>query len=169
MTNGAWQGNGKWIGEASCRVAAWPLEFKSRKKLSMRWLRRATFVAVATTAAVVGVSAQAQASLNAGWIFTLNGNGYSANGAFFDADLHGYAGIEKLTVCDNESDGRGVRASVSVVGDDNFVVQVVDPSHDGHCASTAFDMFKEESPLLLTVCEYAGSKEYNCNDALAIS
>lgn len=135
----------------------------------MRWLRKATVLAVATTIAVTGVSTQAQASRNVGWVFTLLGAGYSTNGAYFDADLNGFADVEKLTVCDNETDGRGVRASVYEYGDNDYEVQVVDPSHDGNCASTAFNMFNEEITIVLEVCEYAGSVEYNCNHAYAIS
>lgn len=54
---------------------------------------------------LAGVTA---APKNVGWLYT-----QSATGAvFFDADLAGYSSYEKITVCDNKSDGRGIRASL---------------------------------------------------------
>jgi hypothetical protein len=81
----------------------------------MRLFGRAALVGAAVAALMFSVVSPAAASTNAGWIYTYangatSGNGLSLSGAFFDGDLNGRPGWEKITVCDNEADGRGVRA-----------------------------------------------------------
>ncbi|WP_416972353.1 hypothetical protein [Streptomyces sp. 4F14] len=124
----------------------------------MKAVRNASLVAGLALTATMGLSTQAQASANSGWVYTANRSG----AAFFDADLNGQPGIEKLTVCDNKSDGRGIRAQV--YGNNNgtsvWLIQS-DPSNDGHCASIEGNYYIEETPVTVIVYEYWGD---NTND-----
>jgi hypothetical protein len=119
-------------------------------------------------AVVLGISGQAQASQNSGWIYTVGGSG----AVYFDADLNGYPYYEKITVCDNKSDGRGIYAVVSGYQYDSASswhdVSLRDPSNDGNCAALWDDYFWEEYTVYITVCEYAGTELYNCARSTAI-
>lgn len=102
----------------------------------------------------MGLATQAQASQNSGWIYTSNQSG----AAFFDADLNGYPGVEKVTVCDNRSDGRGITAEVSGRdGSGSVWVFVSDPSNDGRCESIEGNFFLEDTPVGIVVYEYWGT------------
>ncbi|KND30864.1 hypothetical protein [Streptomyces acidiscabies] len=124
----------------------------------MKAVRNASLVAGLALTATMGLATQAQASENSGWVYTTNRSG----AAFFDADLNGQPGIEKLTVCDNKSDGRGIRAQV--YGNNNgtsFWAIQSDPSNDGHCESIQGNFYIEETPVTVIVYEYWGD---NTND-----
>jgi hypothetical protein len=101
---------------------------------------------------LVSASPPAQASSNVGWLYTSGAGG----AIFFDADLNGYPGVEKITVCDNETDGHGVMGSVAEYFDGDSIT-IGDSSHDGHCESIALDYFTEETSVIVSVWEYAGS------------
>jgi hypothetical protein len=123
----------------------------------MKWVRRLSVLAGVTAAAVFGAGAQAQAAppKNVGWLYT-----QSASGAvFFDADLAGYSSYEKITVCDNKSDGRGIRASLAGThpnGGYHFVT-LSDPSNDGNCVSAQANYFADGYEVSVMVFEYWGS------------
>ncbi|MEV0202942.1 hypothetical protein [Nonomuraea sp. NPDC050691] len=116
----------------------------------MKWTRRLGLTGAAVAAAVLSTVSPAQASTNSGWIYNATGGG----AAFFDADLNGYPDVEKLTVCDNRSDGRGVIAYVYEYGADDGPWAVEDPSNDGRCAFDNGTRFAEERRLWMDVCDY---------------
>jgi len=118
----------------------------------MRGMRKLAVVGCATALTVAGFAQPSSASDNVGWLYTINGGG----AIFFDADLNGYPYVEKITVCDNKSDGRGVTGEV-VSFDGSFTLSLSDPSNDGHCEATSGDFFTEEEPVSVKVYEYAGS------------
>lgn len=118
----------------------------------MRWILSMSLFAGAVAAVLASAAAPAEASDNVGWLYTVNGGG----AIFFDADLNGQPGVEKITVCDNKSDGRGVMGEVEVWGGGDSAV-VGDPSNDGKCNSITGDFFKEETLVVVRVWEYAGS------------
>ncbi|HEY8978830.1 MAG TPA: hypothetical protein VIU15_04510 [Streptomyces sp.] len=119
----------------------------------MKAVRSASLVAGLALTATLGLSTQAQASANSGWVYTTTRNG----AAFFDADLNGQPGIEKITVCDNKSNGRGVRVEVSGRnGDTSVWIIESDPSNDGHCVARQGNFFIEETPVTVIVYEYWG-------------
>ncbi|MEH0549181.1 hypothetical protein QA802_40895 [Streptomyces sp. B21-105] len=102
----------------------------------------------------MGLTTQAQASQNSGWIYTSNQSG----AVYFDADLNGDPGVEKITVCDNTSDGRGITAEVRGEDGTGPVVWIVsDPSNNGNCEHIQGNFFLEETPVQLVVYEYWGS------------
>lgn len=101
----------------------------------------------------LGLATGAQASSNSGWVYTSNMSG----AAYFDADLNGYPGVEKVTVCDNKSDGRGIQVRLvgkSGDGSQTTIVTQRDPSNDGHCASLQDNWFLEETLVGVSVEEY---------------
>ncbi|KPI24439.1 hypothetical protein OK074_7016 [Actinobacteria bacterium OK074] len=119
----------------------------------MRALRRASMVAGITLMSTAGLATQAHASANSGWVYTSNSSG----AVYFDADLNGYPGYEKITVCDNKTDGRGVQALVQGYdGGGNVAVQLYDPSNDGDCTYTIGNFFLEETAVDITVYNYWG-------------
>jgi hypothetical protein len=101
-------------------------------------------------AVLAGAGAPALASQNVGWLYSIDGGG----AVFFDADLNGELGIEKITVCDNKTDGRGGEAEVTSDIDSWLVA---DPSHDGKCVVYQGNLFPEETWVTVRVWEYAGS------------
>ncbi|MER5951011.1 hypothetical protein ABT127_33750 [Streptomyces sp. NPDC001904] len=118
------------------------------------------------TLSTLGLATQAQASQNSGWIYTSNQSG----NVFFDADLNGYPGIEKMTVCDNTSDGRGIRAEISGKSPDGTTwVFQSDPSNDGHCATLQGNWFYEESPVNIVIYEYWGDNTAHMATAHAVA
>jgi hypothetical protein len=124
--------------------------------LGRRWKRRAGIVLATAAAAVLVFSQQAQASTNVGWLWT----GDAGGAVFFDADLNGEPGIEKVTVCDEWADGRGV---VAYLIHGSTLVELKDPSYDLKCVSLAKNMFVEETKVTVEVCEYAdGNYFINC-------
>jgi hypothetical protein len=125
----------------------------------MKSMRRLALLSTVLVATILGAATPALASpVNIGWVYTTNRGG----AAYFDADLNGYPSFEKITVCDNMSNGRGVRVYVNYYNAENTVDSVVvsDPSNDGHCESVQGNFFIEEQRIYLMVYEYAGSDEY---------
>ena len=106
----------------------------------------------AVVTVVGGVAAPAAASENLGWLYSVDKGGK----IFFDADLNGQAGVEKITLCDIKSDGRGVAATVTDV-EDNLQYYLVDRSYDDECTVYQGNLFKEETRVQVTVWEYAGT------------
>ncbi|WP_240796251.1 hypothetical protein [Streptomyces sp. RFCAC02] len=120
-------------------------------------------MAAAVAALTFGTGGQASAAVpphNVGWLYTASGSG----AAFFDADLDGWPSFEKVTVCDNTSDGRGV--VVTLVGTapngDNMFVITRDPSNNGSCTADSGNLFADGYYVYVTVCEYWGDNEANC-------
>lgn len=123
---------------------------------------------VMTVLAVLGGTNAAQAadpSKNVGWLYTGGGGG----AVFFDADLAGYPGYEKVTVCDNKSNSMGVEAYVDIPFGGYGTFYVKDPSNDGHCASIQGNFFPDGYSVLVAVYEYAGDTITNGNTAYGVS
>lgn len=123
----------------------------------MRWSRRLSVLATLVVAVVLGAGTQAQAAepKNVGWLYT-----QSASGAvFFDADLAGYPSEEKITVCDNKSDGRGIRFSAEGTHPSGAISIVTweDPSNDGECVSSHGNYFADGYAVTVYVWEYWGA------------
>ncbi|MGW4498960.1 hypothetical protein ACWENR_10130 [Micromonospora sp. NPDC004336] len=139
----------------------------------MRWLRRVSLLAATTGILVFGVAAQANAAVdpqNVGWLYTVGKGG----AAFFDADLSGYPSQEKLTVCDNSSNGRGVRATFSgttIINGTEYVQtwDVIDPSNNGVCGTSTGNIFSDGHYVYVEVCEYAGDWVGNCARARGVA
>ncbi|TDB76100.1 hypothetical protein [Micromonospora sp. KC723] len=123
----------------------------------MNGVRRIAAVAAVTAVAVVGAGTPAFASRNVGWFYTSNGR----DAVFFDADLAGHPGYEKITVCDNTTDGMGTRAIIRNQNNLDDEVLISDPSNNGHCESFQWDMWPEETPLNIWVLNYKGTRAYN--------
>jgi hypothetical protein len=81
-----------------------------------------------------------------------------AGAAFFDADLAGHPSWEKITVCDNKANGRGVVATV--YGDLWGAEYVLDPSSNGHCASIEGNFYPDGYGVHVFVNEYKGDINY---------
>lgn len=132
----------------------------------MSWLRRVSLLAAMTAAVIFGAASQASAAAephNVGWLYTVGRGG----AAFFDADLAGHPSEEKLTVCDNASNGRGVRAYYSgttIINGTEYVHtwEVIDPSNNGICGTSTGNIFADGFTVYVEVCEYAGDWEGNC-------
>jgi hypothetical protein len=129
----------------------------------MRWMRRFGFVAAMVAAVAFGAGQQASAAVppaNVGWLYTASGSG----AAFFDADLTGCPSMEKITVCDNTSDGRGIVAVVTGTHPEGGSVGVIirDPSNNGSCAADYRNYFADGYYVYVTVCEYWDGNEGNC-------
>lgn len=133
----------------------------------MRLIRSAALVTAALAAATMGFGVQAaQASSNTGWVYTTDKGG----AVYFDADLNGYPSVEKITVCDNKSDGRGIEAEVTGYdGGGHHTYILDDPSNDGHCASYSANLFLEETDVEVVVYEYAGPNIYNLASTSALA
>jgi hypothetical protein len=118
---------------------------------------------VTTTLAVFGgvSGAQAADSQNVGWLYTVGAGG----AVFFDADLAGYTGYEKITVCDNNSNGKGVKALVREYGGSESKT-VSDPSNDGHCAAVQGNFIPDGEKVEVRVWEYNADDPYQ-NEAWA--
>ncbi|WP_433472486.1 hypothetical protein ACQPZP_26810 [Spirillospora sp. CA-142024] len=101
---------------------------------------------------------------NVHWLYTLSGSG----AVFFDADLAGYPSYEKITVCDNTTDQRGIVAYLEGTdpnGDEptdpaGYVFK--DPSNDGQCHSWATNYFADGYRVFVEVCEYHGDIWERC-------
>jgi hypothetical protein len=124
-----------------------------------RWARRSGVLVAAMTAGVLGAGAQAQAELppkNVGWLYTVGSSG----AVFFDADLAGYPSEEKITVCDNKKDGRGIAAIVRGVPAGGAAgadwVYTFDPSSDGKCVAGHGNFFADGYAVTVNVYEYWG-------------
>jgi hypothetical protein len=120
----------------------------------MQWARQCGLVVAVVTAVILGVSTQASAAeppQNVGWLYTVGKSG----AGFFDADLAGQPSDEKITVCDNASDGRGItvttRGTHPQGGDE--VRTLTDPSNDGKCASISGNFFADGYYVYVKVCE----------------
>ncbi|MGV9645159.1 hypothetical protein [Streptomyces sp. NPDC003514] len=132
---------------------AWQDERDTKQEkgyLPMQWLRKLTTTIAVASAVIFGSTSQAEASTNSGWVYTFGQSG----AIYFDADLNGHPGWEKITVCDNKSDGRGIVGEVDSSVNIQYGVQVADPSNNGTCSSKAGDFFDEEEVVGLWVCEY---------------
>jgi hypothetical protein len=136
----------------------------------MRWVRRFSLVVATVLAVVFGVGTQANAAeppQNVGWLYTEGGSG----AVFFDADLAGYPSMEKITVCDNDSNDRGVVAILT--GTDprggNMAVILRDPSNNGSCTPDYENFFADGFYVYVTVCEYWGNNEDNCRSARGVA
>ncbi|MFI0451482.1 hypothetical protein [Actinomadura sp. 6N118] len=122
----------------------------------MSFIRKTVSIALATVTATFVLASPAAASRNLGWLYTDNRGG----AVFFDADLNDTAGLEKITVCDNASNGWGVRAVVDDFdGVGSYTVE--DPSNDGHCKAIQGQFFTEEHRIDVMVYEYRGSETRN--------
>lgn len=136
----------------------------------MRWLGRSCVLAVVMVAALFGVTAQAQAAVppqNVGWLYTLSGSG----AVYFDADLAGHPGWEKITVCDNSPDGRGIYASVEAYEDGVGWVSesILDQSYDRHCESMQGNYFNDGFYVWVQICEYWGHNFDNCAEGKGVA
>lgn len=121
-----------------------------------RWWRSGLLVA-AVAAVILVAGAPAQAAVppkNVGWLYLDGG----AGAAFFDADLAGHPSWEKITVCDNKANGRGVIATV--YGDLWGAEYVLDPSNNGHCASIEGNFYPDGYGVHVFVNEYKGDINY---------
>jgi hypothetical protein len=135
----------------------------------MRWLRRFGLVAAAVATLLFGLAAQAEAAgpHNVGWLYTQGRSG----AVFFDADLAGYPSYEKITVCDNKTDERGIIAEVTGYDTawDPIYVSVRDPSNNGHCEAQWDNYFADGFPVYVTVCEYWATHQENCANAQGVA
>ncbi|MEJ3744029.1 hypothetical protein WEI85_12125 [Actinomycetes bacterium KLBMP 9797] len=126
-------------------------------------------MAAAVTTVLLGAGTQAHAAppSNVGWLYTQGRSG----AVFFDADLNGYPSQEKITVCDNKTDGRGILGvALGRDGAGNPSRQTVrDPSNDGNCAANWGHFFREGYVVQVEVCEYWGDNEENCAWADGVS
>lgn len=132
----------------------------------MRWLWRSSLLTSAVVAGISVAGGPAQATVppaNVGWLYVQGGGG----AAFFDADLAGHPGWEKITVCDNVANARGV--SVAVFPDLGNSAGVADPSSDGRCASIQGNLFPDGYGVRVIVFEYAGDKQFNWNEARGVA
>jgi len=117
------------------------------------WKRLAIPCTVAATALLGMVPTPAEATVppqNSGWIKLPD----DAGAAYFDADLAGHSGWEKITVCDNKPNGRGVQ--VTGYSDNYGTAFVQDPSDDGHCSVIQGNLFPDGYGVDLYVEEYSG-------------
>lgn len=134
-----------------------------------RWVRRLSLLAAVVAAVIFGAGTQAHAAppQNVGWLYTQGRSG----AGFFDADLAGYPSVEKITTCDNKTDGRGVITRVE--GYDRYEqwlsVTVRDPSNDGNCAAQWDNYFADGYTVYVQVCEYWGTREDNCARANGVA
>jgi len=121
-----------------------------------RWARRLSVLAAVVVAGFLGAGAQAQAAVpkNVGWLYTQGSSG----AVFFDADLAGYPSEEKITVCDNKTDGRGIAAQALGTNPDGILtlVSIKDPSNDGNCVSGHANYFADGYAVSVHVYEYWG-------------
>ncbi|GAB3965435.1 hypothetical protein V1634_00020 [Plantactinospora veratri] len=130
-----------------------------------------SLLAAVTAAVVFGGAAHASAAVppqNVHWLYTAGGGG----AVFFDADLAGYPSSEKVTVCDNKSNGRGVFAVLDGTHPDTggpFRVMIDDPSNDGACRSTHGNLFADGYYVYVLVCEHASGAYYNCAEARGVA
>jgi len=132
----------------------------------MRGLQRWGVFAATMAAVVLGAETQAYAQAppaNLGWVYTVGKSG----AGFFDADLAGFPSDEKITVCDNKSDGRGTIAKLwgfSPADLSYTLLTVTDPSNNGSCTAVEGNYFADGYGVSLEVCEYWGPiNEANCN------
>lgn len=134
----------------------------------MRWLRRSGVLTAAIAVITLVMTAPAQAAeppANVGWVYTTSGSG----AVFFDADLAGYPSYEKITVCDNRSDGRGIEAVI--VGGPNWAQGeiVSDPSNNGKCVAAQGNFFSDGYEVHVQICEYWGNEYANCNHGWGVA
>ncbi|GAA0280983.1 hypothetical protein GCM10009527_091620 [Actinomadura nitritigenes] len=128
-------------------------------------------LSAAAAGLILGAASPAAAAdpENVGWLYTETHSG----AVFFDADLAGYPSYEKITVCDNLTDGRGIEAYLE--GNDPFEPEAVvgyyfqDPSHDGQCRSWATNYFADGKSVFVKVCEYWGDNRANCHWASGVA
>jgi hypothetical protein len=122
-----------------------------------QWAKRSGVLVAAIAAVVLGAGAQAQAAEgphNVGWLYTVGKSG----AVFFDADLAGYPSEEKITVCDNKTDERGVAAIVTGTpaagpwGANELYIY--DPSNNGECESIHANIFADGYAVTVHVFEY---------------
>ncbi|WP_256727346.1 hypothetical protein [Streptomyces acidiscabies] len=128
-----------------------PMGAEQKREEPMQALRKVSMAVGIAAVVTLSLAPQAQASQNSGWVYTSNASG----AAFFDADLNGDPGVEKITACDNKTDGRGTQVVVTGRNGSGSVAEILsDPSNDGHCASMTGDFFREETSVGIAVYEY---------------
>jgi hypothetical protein len=121
---------------------------------------------VAGVAGVAAIAAPAQATVppkNVGWLY-VEGRG---GAAFFDADLAGHPGYEKITVCDNKGNNRAVY--VRVISDHGETYEVSDPSSDGNCEFIQGNMFPDGYGVEVIVWESGGGIMYPPTSARGVA
>ncbi|WP_461006384.1 hypothetical protein [Streptomyces capparidis] len=134
-------------------------------------MRRLSLLAGVTAAVIFGAAPPAAAAPpeNVGWLYTETRTG----AVFFDADLEGYPSYEKITVCDNWTDGRGIEAYLqgSPPSNPDGLVDYTfqDPSNDGKCRSWATNYFADGTRVYVEVCEYWGENRENCRWAAGVA
>jgi hypothetical protein len=133
----------------------------------MSWTRRSILFSAVTAVTLLGAATPALASTNSGWVYTTNDYG----AVYFDADLNGYPGLEKITVCDNESNGWGIEARVIAPDDEEHDAAwtVKDPTNDGKCVAIEGNLFVEEMTIEIWVREYSGTLQRAARFASAVS
>ncbi|MEV0228662.1 hypothetical protein [Nonomuraea sp. NPDC050786] len=125
----------------------------------MRRWHGTAMVLAAASALVLGGTTPSHASQNSGWVYVGQGTASSnTGGAYFDADFNGYPNWEKITVCDNSSNGWGVGVDISPYYPSG-VKTVKDGSDDGHCADEQNDFWPEEKNVTICVYEYRYGSE----------
>ena len=122
----------------------------------MRALRKASMVVGMAAIVTLSLATQAQASQNSGWVYTSNLSG----AVYFDADLNGYPGLEKITVCDNKTDQVGITAEIIGKNGSGTVREyITDPSNNGHCESMQGNYFLEDTPVYVYVYDTNGENQ----------
>jgi hypothetical protein len=132
----------------------------------MRFVRRLGLLAAVMAVVLLGAGtpASAEPPANVHWLYTSTGSG----AVFFDADFEGYPSYEKITVCDNVTDGRGIVAYIEGVRvnpsspTDHVGFEFKDPSNDGQCRSWAANYFADGYGVYVQVCEYWGDRIEHC-------
>lgn len=118
------------------------------------WGWRSGLLASAIAAIVGVVGAPAQATVpprNVGWLYTTN----NAGAVFFDADLAGHDGWEKITVCNNNiPDGDIVE--VRIDGDVNLSKWFQDTTRNKHCTAYSGNYFSDGYAVTVYVYEQGG-------------
>jgi hypothetical protein len=132
----------------------------------MQWARRFSLVGAVVTAFIFGASTQASAAeppQNVGWLYTVSKSG----AGFFDADLEGQPSDEKITVCDNRTDSRGIVINLkgTAPNGQDRVRTLSDPSNDGKCESMSGNFFADGYYVYVQVCEYSGGSQGDCSGA----
>lgn len=155
-------------------VAGGLLSARARPEFGMQFVRRLSVFMAVMAAVVLGLSTQANAAdppKNVGWLYTLTNSG----AVFFDADLAGSPSYEKITVCDNVADGRGIVGFIEGTdpnGDsptDNVRYEFKDPSSDGNCRSWATNYFADGYRVFVQVCEYHGDRWEMCRTGRGVA
>lgn len=132
----------------------------------MQWSRRVSVCAGVVATIVLGAGAEAQATVppqDVGWLYTVGGGGK----VYFDADLAGFPSEEKITVCDEKTDGRGVAAGLwgttpgSTTETTFLYPPIKDPSNNNECVSYHANYFADGFKVGIHIWEYWGDNTAN--------